>query len=56
MDSVTKVAPTIQTFKGIAYFVTTERENEFGMWDDSWAIRDGFFVIHDGRFHHVYRV
>jgi hypothetical protein len=51
-----KPAPSIGTVAGEAFFVRTEVENADGRWNDSYATRDGYWVIHDGKYHHVYKV
>lgn len=48
--------PTINTASGEARYLGTEFENEDGKWNDSYAIKDGFWVIHQGKQHHVYKV
>jgi hypothetical protein len=46
---------TIGTVAGTAFFVRTEVEDVNGKWNDSYTTKDGFWVIHDGNFHHVYQ-
>jgi hypothetical protein len=50
------VAPTIDTVVGKALFVRTEKEDKSGRWNDSYYTRDGYWVIHQGKKHHVYKV
>ena len=51
-----KPADSIQTSAGEAYFVRTEHENEAGRWKDDYWTRDGYYVIHRGKQHHIYKV
>jgi len=46
----------IDTIRGKAYFVKTEKENKQGRWNDSYETVAGYFVIHEGTLHHVYKV
>jgi len=46
----------IRTAQGKAKFVKTEKEDKYGRWNDNYAVRDGFFVIHNGNKHHVYKL
>jgi len=41
---------------GSAKYVCTEIEDSRGRWNDDYNVRDGYFVIHDGENHHVYRL
>jgi hypothetical protein len=50
------VAPIIDTVAGKALFVRTEKEDEFGRWNDNYFTKDGYWVIHQGKKHHVYKV
>ena len=47
---------TIRTVVGEATYKHTEVENKMGRFDDHWATRDGYWVIHKGKYHHVYEV
>lgn len=47
---------SIRTVKGKAIFVKTEVEDKFGRWNDKYRTKDGYFVIHKGKKHHVYMV
>ena len=47
---------TIGTVQGVADFVKTEVEDEFGRWNDDYWTREGYYVIHEGKKHHVYKV
>jgi hypothetical protein len=47
---------TINTIQGVAEFVKTEVEDAFGRFDDSHSTRDGFYLLHEGKKHHVYKV
>lgn len=46
----------IDTIAGRAYYVRTEIEDEHGKWYDNYWTRDGYWVIHEGKNHHVYKV
>jgi hypothetical protein len=45
----------IVTAMGPAHYFGTEIEDKNGRWNDNYYIRDGFWVIHEGNHHHVYR-
>lgn len=49
------VVKVIRTADGQKEYFGTEIEDESGDWDDSYAISDGFWVIHNGRYHDIYR-
>jgi len=46
--------PIISTAFGEKKYLKTEVEDENGKWKDNYSTKDGFFVIHDGRRHHIY--
>jgi hypothetical protein len=48
------VKPYIDVVGGRAKFVKTEIEDSLGRWNDNYYIRDGYWVIHEGKRHHVY--
>ena len=50
------VSPFIDTVDGRAYFYKTEVEDKNGRWYNDYWIRDGFWVIHEGNQHHVYKI
>jgi len=50
------VQKDIQTVQGQARYVRTEVEDKSGRWNDDYATRDGYYVIHEGNKHHVYKV
>ena len=50
------VENTINTCQGIAQFIRTEVEDKDGKWNDNYYTRDGYYVIHEGKKHHVYKV
>ena len=50
------VDPTIGTAAGTAHYIGTEIESPSGRWNDSYQTRDGYWVIHEGHKHHVYKV
>jgi hypothetical protein len=47
--------PTIETVNGTAHYVTTKLEND-GRWHDDYYTKDGYYVIHEGKRHHIYKV
>jgi len=53
---MTQPKQTINTFRGVAKYIRTEFEDLNGKWNDNYYISDGYFVIHDGLLHHVYKV
>ena len=50
------VQKTIATAQGIANYVKTETEDKQGNWNQNYNIKDGYYVIHDGIEHHVYKI
>ena len=46
----------IDTIRGRALYIRTEEEDAHGRWNDNYYTRDGYYVIHEGRLHHVYQV
>jgi len=50
------ISPMIDTVAGKALFIRTEKEDKFGRWNDNYYMRDGYWVIHQGKKHHVYKV
>ncbi len=50
------VKPEIGTVAGTAKYIGTETEDKNGKWNDSYATKDGYWVIHSGEQHHVYKV
>ena len=47
---------TINTIQGKAEYVKTEVEDKNGNWNDNYYTKDGYYVIHEGNKHHVYKV
>ena len=47
---------TIQTVQGKAEYVKTETEDQNGRWNDNYYVRDGYYVIHRGSEHDIYRI
>ena len=56
MRRTTGVKPSIGTAAGEAFYVKTEVEDKHGRWNDDYYTRDGYWVIHEGKKHHVYKV
>lgn len=51
------IADTIGTVSGKGVYERTETEGSDGRWNDSGlSYADGYAVIHDGKFHHVYKI
>lgn len=49
------VKKTIQTIDGVAKFVRTDIEDKNEKWKgDNLRTKDGFYVIHVGKKHHIY--
>jgi hypothetical protein len=51
-----KVPNSINTIAGKAFFVKTETEDESGRWDDDYETKYGYWVIHRGKQHDIYKV
>ena len=49
------VKPVIETVDGLKHYYKTEVEDSDGNWNDNYSVRDGFWVIHEGKYHHVYK-
>ena len=47
---------SINTVQGRAEYVRTELEDKDERWNDSYRTKDGYFIIHEGSEHHVYKV
>jgi hypothetical protein len=47
---------TIGTIKGVGKYIGTEIEDDRGKWNDNFSVRDGFYVIHVGKKHHIYKL
>lgn len=50
------VDTTIDTMHGKAKYVRTEFEDAEGNFYDDYFSSDGYYLIHDGNKHHVYKV
>jgi hypothetical protein len=50
------VKKSIRTVRGLASYVGTEVEDKFGRWNQDYFTRDGFWLIHEGKKHHIYQV
>jgi hypothetical protein len=46
--------PYINTIDGTKWYYKTEVEDEQGRWNDSYETIRGEYVIHNGKYHHVY--
>jgi hypothetical protein len=55
-EEYNKGKPTISTANGIARLYTVELEDEMGKWNDRYATKDGFYVLHEGKKHIVYKL
>ena len=47
---------SINTVQGKAFYVRTEVEDKEERWNDSYSTQDGYYVIHEGKEHHIYQV
>lgn len=56
IDIVWKKPKSIDTVAGKAFFVKTEVEDESGRWNDDYWTKDGYWVIHRGKEHDVYKL
>ena len=48
------VAAVLSTLHGPADYTGTEVEDSRGKWNQEYAIKDGYWVIHTSKYHHVY--
>ena len=46
---------SIDTIQGKAYYYVIEIEDKNERWNDNYYVKDGFYVIHSGKFHYVYK-
>jgi len=46
----------IDTLAGRAYYVKTVVEDDQGHWDDHYSTASGYWVIHRGKKHDVYKI
>jgi hypothetical protein len=46
----------ISTVAGRAKLYKIETEDALGRWNQSWRTSDGFWVVHVGKKHYVYKV
>ena len=51
-----KAHTTIDTIAGKALYFGTEIEDRQERWNQDYNVNQGFWVIHEGAKHHVYRV
>lgn len=51
-----EVKPYINTVSGRARYVKTEVEDDYGNWNNRYSTNSGYWVIHEGRRHHIYEV
>lgn len=50
------ILPSIDVMGKTATYLFTEIEDINGKWDDSFNVNQGYYLIHDGKYHHVYKV
>jgi hypothetical protein len=50
------ILPSIDVMGGSATYLFTEIEDANGKWDDSYNVNQGYYLIHDGKYHHVYKL
>jgi len=51
-----KAQSIIHTRAGIAHYFGTEIEDKQGRWNQDYNVKEGFWVIHEGAKHHIYKV
>jgi len=51
-----KVKDSIRTASGEAHYIGTHKENSQGRFPDWYTTTMGYWLIHDGEYHHVYKV
>ena len=56
MEREKGIPPMIDTIAGKALFIRTEKEDKFGRWNDRYYTKEGYWVIHRGKKHDVYKV
>lgn len=50
-----KPATEIMCAGKLCKYVCTEIENDDGIWNDDYPVSKGYWVIHEGFMHHVYK-
>lgn len=45
---------SIGTADGEMFYYATEIEDKNGNWNQDYTIKDGFWLIHEGKYHHIY--
>ncbi len=55
-ESFKEAASYIDTAEGRAKFIKTEVEDKDGKWNDNYQTKDGYYLIHQGDKHHVYKL
>ena len=46
----------IRVAGGVAKYIHTETEDKNGRWNDNYYTRDGYWVLHEGNKHHIYKM
>ena len=47
---------SIHTMNGKARYICTEIEDSNGNFNDDYSTSDGYYLIHEAKHHHVYKV
>jgi hypothetical protein len=47
---------SIRVVGGTAHYVKTEVEDSQGRWNDDYYTRDGYWVLHEGNKHYIYKM
>jgi len=55
VDFVT-IPHAINVAGGVADYIKTETEDARGRWNDNYYVKDGFYVIHKGSEHYIYKL
>ena len=50
------IGDTIRTISGEAEYIGTEIEDSNERWNDNYYTTRGYYVIHEGSKHHVYKM
>jgi len=49
------IKTSIEIMGGTAKYVKTEIEDSKGRWNDNYYVKDGYYVLHQGSYHHIYK-
>lgn len=51
-----KLGTSINTMSGKAFYYGSEIEDNNGKFDDSYSTSQGYYLIHSGKYHRIYKL